>query len=108
VRYLKDNRLLPKGFDKASAGPDIAVAGDAAGDVDFVGGSDHVRYAIDLPADGGPVVVDVEFRFQPVGFRWARNLAEYASDETRQFGRYYDAMASASSIVLAHTSTTIR
>ena len=28
VRYLKDNRLLPRGFDKATADPQIAVFGD--------------------------------------------------------------------------------
>ena len=30
TRYLKDNRLLPRGFDKATAHADIAVVGDAA------------------------------------------------------------------------------
>ena len=37
VRYLKDNRLLPRGFEKASADRDIAVVGDAAQDADFAG-----------------------------------------------------------------------
>ena len=31
VRYVKDNRLLPHGFDKQTADKDIAVLGDAAG-----------------------------------------------------------------------------
>jgi hypothetical protein len=44
VRYLKDNRLLPRGFDKGSAERDIAVVGEALQDADFVGGSDGVRY----------------------------------------------------------------
>ena len=33
--FVKDNRLLPRGFDKATAGPDIAVRGDAAADGNF-------------------------------------------------------------------------
>ena len=37
VRYAKDNRLLPRGFDKAAAGNDYAVRGDAKDDPDFEG-----------------------------------------------------------------------
>ena len=37
VRYLKDNRLLPRGFDKRTADSDIAVVGGALDDADFVG-----------------------------------------------------------------------
>ena len=35
VRYLKDNRLVPRGFDKSTADPWIAVVGAAAQDADF-------------------------------------------------------------------------
>ena len=41
--FPKDNRLLPRGLDKATAGQDIAVVGAAAADADFAGGRDHVR-----------------------------------------------------------------
>lgn len=34
VRYIKDNRLLPRGFRKSSAPRDIAVVGHAADDAD--------------------------------------------------------------------------
>ncbi len=37
VGYLKDNRLLPPGFDKTTAVPDIAVRGAAVSDANFVG-----------------------------------------------------------------------
>jgi hypothetical protein len=108
TRYLKDNRLLPRGFDKASAGPDIAVFGDAAGDADFAGGSDRVTYTVEAAADGAPFQVEVALRFQPIGFRWARNLDQYRAMETRRFVGYYNAMAGESAIVLAKASTTIR
>ena len=39
IGYLKDSRILPRGFNKATAEQDIAVAGDAATDPAFVGGS---------------------------------------------------------------------
>jgi Cytochrome c554 and c-prime len=108
TRYLKDNRLLPRGFDKASADADIAVLGDAAGDADFAGGSDRVTYAIDAAADGAPFQVEVALRFQPIGFRWARNLDQYRAMETQRFVGYYNAMAGESAIVLAKATTTVR
>src|SRR4029453_18549371 len=108
TRYLKDNRLLPRGFDKASANADIAVLGDAAGDVDFAGGSDRVTYAVDAAADGAPFQVEVALRFQPIGFRWARNLAPYRARDTQRFVGYYNAMAGESAIVLAKAITTVR
>ena len=53
VRYLKDNRLLPRGFDKARE-PDVAVLGEAAQDADFVAGQDRVRYVVDPGGAAGP------------------------------------------------------
>jgi hypothetical protein len=108
TRYLKDNRLLPRGFDKASADADIAVLGDAAGDADFAGGSDRVTYAVDAAADGAPFQVEVALYFQPIGFRWARNLDHYRAIETQRFVGFYDAMAGESAIVLAKASATVR
>jgi hypothetical protein len=104
VRYAKDNRLLPRGLDKASAPADVSVTGAAAADPDFIGGADRVRYAVAVGNAAGGFTVDVALRFQPIGFRWARNLAGYAGAETRRFVAYYDAMAEASSEVLARAT----
>ena len=49
--YLKDNRILPTGFDKSSADPQIAVVGAAKSDPRFMGGTDTVAY--DLPVAKG-------------------------------------------------------
>lgn len=103
VRFGKDNRLLPRGFDKGSAVPDIAVVGEAGADADFVGGGDHVRYLVDV-APGGVYDVDVELRFQPIAYRWAQNLKPYDSSEARRFVSYYDSMAPASSEILARST----
>ncbi len=100
VRYLKDNRLVPRGFDKATANPQIAVVGAAAHDADFGDAGDRVRYAIDINAADGPFQVDAELRFQVIGFRWAENLRPYTSEETHRFVGYYESMASSSSEVL--------
>jgi hypothetical protein len=105
--YLKDNRLLPRGFDKVTAESRIAVFGDALQDPDFRAGEDRVRYSIDVAGDG-PYQVDAELRFQVIAFRWAENLRSYDSKETRRFVGYYEAMSSASSEILAKTSTISR
>jgi hypothetical protein len=100
VRYLKDNRLLPRGFDKRTAARDIAVVGTAADDEDFTGEGDVVRYVVDAAAQGA-VRVEVELCYQPIGFRWAQNLKPYEAAEPRRFVKYYEAMAPASMHVLA-------
>ena len=107
VGYLKDNRLLPRGFDKATAVPDIAVHGEAAADPSFSAEGDRVRYLIDA-GTAGPLQVEVELRYQPVAFRWAQNLRAYDAPEPRRFVTYFDALAAASSVVLAHASATVR
>src|SRR5688572_25208218 len=100
VRFLKDNRLVPRGFDKSIADPRIAVIGSAAQDADFGDSGDRVRYAIDVDEAAGPFQIDAELRFQVIGFRWAENLRAYKAEETKRFVGYYESMASSSSEVL--------
>ena len=103
ARYLKDNRLLPHGFDKQTAEPDIAVIGAAAEDQDFSGAGDRVRYVVPVGSAQGPFHVEAELLYQPIGFRWAQNLKPYGkADEPRRFTGYYDAMAGATTTRLAH------
>jgi hypothetical protein len=104
VRYLKDNRVLPHGFEKRTAEADIAVHGDAADDPEFTGGSARVRYAVPVQGDG-PFRVEAELLYQPIGFRWAQNLKSYnAAFEPRRFTTYYDAMAQGATATLARTT----
>jgi hypothetical protein len=104
VGYLKDNRLLPRGFDKASADAPITVVGDSGQDTDFTGGEDVVRYSVDAAGYPGPYQVSVSLRFQSIGFRWAENLRAYDAPEPQRFSGYYAAMASTSSELLSSTS----
>ena len=106
VVYLKDNRLLPSGFDKHTAEKDIAVAGDAADDPNFTGGGDTLLYSVPLGDARGPFRIEVELWYQPIGFRWAHNLAEYNASEPQRFVSYYDSMASTTATVLARTEAT--
>jgi hypothetical protein len=108
VRYVKDNRLVPRGFEKVSADPDIAVVGGAAQDADFAGGEDRVRYSVEAAGADGPFQIDVELRFQSIGFRWADNLKKYGAAEPRRFVAYYGAMSTVSSDTLARASATAR
>ncbi len=107
-RYLKDNRLLPLGFDKAKADETISVKGGAADDEDFKAGGDRVRYAVPLGGASGPFTVRAELWYQPVGFRWARNVGDRPSDEAARFLSYYGEMSGSSAIALARAETTAK
>jgi hypothetical protein len=104
TQYLKDNRLLPRGFDKTTAESEIRVAGGAATDQDFTGDGDRVRYRL---AVSGAATVEVEVRYQPIAYRWAQNLAGYSADEPRRFVGYYNALAAYSSVVVARATRTV-
>jgi hypothetical protein len=108
VSYLKDNRLLPRGFDKRTAEPDIAVHGGALDDADFVAASDRVRFSVDVSGARAPFTIDAELLYQPIGFRWANNLKTYDAAEPRRFTGYYDALASSSATTLARASMSAR
>jgi hypothetical protein len=91
--YLKDNRLLPKGFDKETAPAEVAVHGDARSDPAFTDEGDEVQYYVNLGSARGPFTVKVELLYQPVGYRWANNLKKYESKETRRFNAEYDQLS---------------
>jgi hypothetical protein len=104
VRYVKDNRLLPQGFDKVTATNDIAVRGEAESDVDFSGGGDRVRYVVTASDTQGPFELNAELWYQPIAYRWAVNLKRYDAAEPRRFVGYYEATAAGSAVMLAHAS----
>jgi hypothetical protein len=88
--YAKDNRLLPTGFDKAGAGPDIAVWGQAAADSNFIGGSDQVTYAIGVEGRKTPLTVSARLLYQPVSYRFATDLRQDDLPLVQRFAGYYD------------------
>ena len=105
TRYLKDNRLLPRGFDKRTAEPEIAVHGERDSTIPTSSrGGDRVRYIVRVGGATGPFTVDAELLYQPIGFRWANNLKNYDAVEAKRFTSYYDAMSAVSATTLAHAS----
>ena len=96
VKYLKDNRIVPVGFDKRIVGPDVAVCGEALTDEDFADGSDKVLLRVSVEKGLSPFKVEAEVLYQPIGFRWAENLRAVDAPEPRTFSRAFDALASVS------------
>ena len=105
VRYLKDNRILPAGFEKHTTDTDIAVVGPAREDAGFAGGGHRIRYSLPVATENGPFEINAELWYQPIGFRWANNLKPYDhADEPRRFNAYYDSMTQATGEILARAS----
>jgi len=103
LRFVKDNRLLPHGFDKQTAGDDVAVHGEAETDPTFVGGGHTIRYSVAVGGEA-PLQVEAELWYQPIGYRWAMNLKPYDAAEPNRFVGYYEAMASGTAVMLARTT----
>ena len=72
--FAKDNRLLPNGFDKSSASPEIAVYGRAASDENFIGGSDQVTYKVDTTGHRGPYTVSARLLFTAVAYPFVKDM----------------------------------
>jgi hypothetical protein len=53
--------------------------GEAADDPRFTDQGSSVRYVVSTGDATGPFKVEAELWFQPIGFRWAHNLAPYDS-----------------------------
>jgi hypothetical protein len=89
--YIKDNRLLPAGFDKTTADADVAVYGDAAQDSDFVGSGDQVTYQIDVTSYTAPFSVSVKLLYQSISYPFVKDLRKDNNTYITQFGDLYDA-----------------
>ncbi|NOQ64853.1 MAG: hypothetical protein GQ582_10110 [Methyloprofundus sp.] len=88
--YLKDNRLLPNGFDKQTVPHKIKVQGTANSDDDFIGGSDSLQFAIDnMTAD--LYTVEAELIYQTLGYAFAQDLFTDQAKEVSRFKQMFDA-----------------
>lgn len=89
ARYLKDNRLLPKGWqgDHPSA-VDIQPIG-VDGDDSFTGGGDVVTYAVQAPAAAGPYTVEAALQFQSLSPRFIAELLMVEVEAVRDFEFYW-------------------
>jgi hypothetical protein len=96
--YLKDNRLLPLGFDKSKSSKDTAVAGDAYADANFKGGGDEVTYQLQLKG-AGPYTVTAELLYQEMGYRFAQSLFGQKDALITGFNTLYQSMDKTPSVV---------
>ena len=101
--YLKDNRILPDGFDKAAVSDDIAAYGTAADDPDFQGGSDALAYLVELDGASGPFTITAELLYQSIGYRWAQNLARFEAPEPQRFISYYQQVENTPTLIASVT-----
>ncbi|MDO9085071.1 MAG: hypothetical protein Q7U53_02585 [Anaerolineaceae bacterium] len=85
--YIKDNRLLPNGFDKQNPPSVSTVVGEALQDPTFTGGSDSLIYQVQTDGAKGPFTVQVDLLYQSVSYRWAQNLLDSQTEESQTFGR---------------------
>ncbi|QCW84956.1 hypothetical protein EQU24_20980 [Methylotuvimicrobium buryatense] len=102
AQYLKDNRLLPKGFNKATAPNDIKVVGDALTDANFVGGSDQIRYQIG-GLSGNSYSVEAELVHQPLAYSFAQDLFVEPDAEVQDFKTMFNASTQKTSRIVLHT-----
>ncbi len=101
--YLKDNRLLPDGFDKQNPPPVSSVIGEAMQDPTFTGGSDALRYQVQTNGASGPFTVQVELLYQSVGYRWAKNVLETQSAEAQTFERMLEQAGNPPALIASQT-----
>src|SRR5262245_9086423 len=106
VRFVKDNRLLPKGFNKTMVDQEIAPQGGAVTDADFTGGGDKVRYSVGLGDSQGPYQVVAELWFQPISSRRANQRRPHTAIEPQHFTTYYDAISSVAAVTLLQAAAT--
>jgi hypothetical protein len=87
--FLKDNRLLPQGANKAQLPSDIAVYGQAAADANFVGGSDLVTYQVNVTGAQGPFTINAELLYDPLTYRFIQDMVSDRTSLTERFNGYY-------------------
>jgi len=88
-QYLKDNRILPKGFNKEKAPEDIAVYGLANTDDTFIQGKDLLRYQVDVSQFSGNYFwVEIALNYQPVAYSFLQDLFEDDSIAVERFKKY--------------------
>jgi hypothetical protein len=90
-QYLKDNRLLPEGVDKAALPADIAVYGEARDDVNFEGGSDLITYRVGVESGTAPFTVSGELLYEPLSYQFVKDLLVDQTPLVERFAGYYGA-----------------
>jgi len=80
--YVKDNRILPEGFEKSRAHPDTVVKGNASADPNFSDGRDEVTYIV-YGNFSKPIKIVAELLYQPVSYPFLKTL--HPTEQTELF-----------------------
>ncbi|SHE22944.1 cytochrome c family protein [methanotrophic endosymbiont of Bathymodiolus puteoserpentis (Logatchev)] len=88
--YVKDNRLLPLGFNKDTAANKIKVRGDAELDEDFMAGGDVVQFNL-KQFSGQEYTIKAELIYQTVSYAFAADLFQDTSLEVKRFKQMFNA-----------------
>ncbi len=89
--YLKDNRLLPMGADKATLPAEIAVYGSARDDPNFLAGSDTVTYRVNVAGAARPFTATADLLYEPLSYQFVQDLLRDKTPLTERFVAYYAA-----------------
>ncbi len=98
TKRLKDNRLLPKGWQHSGANAAETGPVGADHDLNFIAGSDGID--IDIPLRGrGAVEVSVRLHYQGIPPVWVDRLRDNDAPSAKRFVRLYDSRERMSELV---------
>ncbi|MEB2286549.1 MAG: hypothetical protein OZ934_00390 [Anaerolineae bacterium] len=103
--YLKDNRLLPAGFDADAAHPDVRPSDAALADANFTGGSDRLMVSVNTGAAEGPFEVSVELLYQALSYRWIEKLRGFDTAESARFLGYQETVSNVPVVMASVTES---
>lgn len=103
--YLKDNRLLPLGFDKLSASDEIRTRGAAINDENFSDAGDLVEYRVPVQ-NTDQVTIQVTLLYQPLAYGHLQDLfSERSAEEVAYFEQLFVAAPFKSETLGSDTTT---
>jgi len=88
---VKDNRLLPAGWDANHADATATRPVGVGGDEDFVGGSDRVVFNVPYADVAPPYSIEIALLFQPISPAYLAELFAVDHPEIARFRKFYEA-----------------
>jgi len=90
-KLVKDNRLLPKGWDPELAAAAAPMPVGVGEDGNFAGGVDVVIYDVPYRDVAPPYEIEVALLYQPISPRYLAPLFEVEHEEIERFRKMYEA-----------------
>jgi len=80
--YIKDNRLLPRGWSLNNADLELIAPSGVDGDPDYTTEGDRVSWQVDTTGYTGPYLIEATLLYQTLGNRWAEEILAVETPET--------------------------